>query len=164
MVRCAITSAMAILQTHPQFFEQPSPRSCTTVSLEHLRRHRPPKHEASKLHPRAILLLRWSLRRHVCLRLRTSGRRPKPLWCRRHRHRRVCRRHEYHPRQWAPGRCCRRSHLMGQWPRARWRRQAAQHGQDHVPRGHPRSCKTGTRARTLDRGPFQPFQIRNPES
>ena len=47
MVRCAITSAMVKLQTHPQFFEQPSPRSCTSVSLEHLRRHRSPKHPSS---------------------------------------------------------------------------------------------------------------------
>ena len=47
MVRCAITSAMVKLQTHPQFFEQPSPRSCTTASLEHLRRHRSPKHPSS---------------------------------------------------------------------------------------------------------------------
>ena len=47
MVRCAITSAMVKLQTHPQFFEQPSPRSCTTASLEHLRCHRSPKHPSS---------------------------------------------------------------------------------------------------------------------
>ena len=47
MARCAITSAMAKFQTHPHFFEQPSPRSCITVSLEHLRRRSSPKHASS---------------------------------------------------------------------------------------------------------------------
>ena len=77
-----------------------------------LRRHRSPKHPRATpaRSCSAIPLLRWSPRRQIgkcaCGSERPAGdRSPKPLWCRRRRHRRVCRRHEFHPRQWAPGRC-----------------------------------------------------------